>query len=139
MYHAANTGDEGYLASLSRNLILPEPEEWFGDVFDEETAAVLAEDYKTISEVDIVEVFTSIAKQGQEDIKVVMVASKEEATDLQIIAVQKMENPVTIYSVYFLKPGETRGMQLWSFAYADNAFRLIGKLTPLEEEQDASE
>jgi hypothetical protein len=138
IYKAATDGDGAALESLCGVLVLPDADAWFLRVFGPEKGATLATDYRERSLALVPEagkLFSSVAAKRQSQIHVDRFTdpNDERATGLQKDALAAMREPTALYSVRFVKPGETHGMHLWSFVHTDGAFRLVGKMRPAQD------
>jgi hypothetical protein len=138
MLHATVINDQRQLLLMCQALIIPKPMEWFQDVFGKETGTKLAETY----EKDMKDFGPSLARlflnlNDPKNLQVV-VTRIESLEDPQIklaqtYVLEAMRKPVTLYSVVIKKDGSTSTIGLWSFVYADNNFRLAGKMLTLQE------
>lgn len=133
---AVKADDKTKGESLLKALALPNPDKWFVETFGDETGKKLAEDYnKNVSTLadELGKMFAQAIKKEQTEITVLKIekADDENATGAQKDALKAMKKPVVLYTVKLIKKGEERGISLWSLAYVDNGFRLIGKLRGL--------
>lgn len=131
---AADGGDVGAVSTACVALALPDPEEWFAEVFGEEAGGNLASDYDEQAKsmgADLSELFADAVAEGRVEVRVTKIGSADDAnaTGGQRKALEAMARPVALYSVRLVKPGETSGMHIWSFVYVDGAFRLAGKMS----------
>lgn len=133
-----DAGDAGASAAI-KDLLLPEPEKWFTATFGELLGKPAAEEYARIVNAAEKE-FTGLAKVAKDRGYKVVAASKiddpksEQATGGQKAALEAMKQKVALYTVKLGKPepvdGKTGigGISIWSFAFVDGKFRLVGKM-----------
>jgi hypothetical protein len=138
IYQAMRGGDQPKVEQMVRALALPGHEAWFRRVFGEEKGAAAAGEYSGVQgkfERDLVRLFVRVAAEGRSDIQVLRFekAGSAEAVGRQNAALADMKNPIPLYSVRFVKPGEARGIHVYSFVYADGAFRLVGRMGALRQ------
>jgi len=136
LYRATKDGDKKKGAELAKALSLPKHEAWFQEIFGEEKGTKLAADYgKQLPKLegDIGQLFAKAVKAEQSEFQVLRFekAPDPKAVGAQNDALAAMKKPVPLYSVRFVKPGEKLGVHIYSFAYADGGFRLVGKLQGL--------
>jgi hypothetical protein len=130
-YSAAKSGDSKLAASVE-SFILPGHEAWLKKTFGDEMGAAWAKKYSdmlpTFKE-ELAKLFDKVAKGDQSGITVYYLTNAEDpnATGSQKDAMKAMKEKSAIYTVKFIKPGEDAGMSVWSWAYVDGGFRLIGK------------
>jgi hypothetical protein len=134
IYEAARAGDEAKADTLIRALVLPRYEAWFKRVFGDAKGSAIAAEYADLQrrfQPDLIRLFQRVVADGRSDIQVLRFdrPGSPEAVGLQNQALAAMQNPQPLYSVRFIKPGEQRGMHVYSFAYADGAFRLVGRMS----------
>jgi len=130
---AQKSGDTAKFKSLVKDLELPAAEGWFKNVFGDDKGAKAAAQYKSQTSAlqqDLEKLFAKIVSDGQTEIKITRLekADDPQATGNQKDVIAAMKNPVPIYSVRFVKPGETLGMHLYNYVYVDGTFRLAGKM-----------
>ena len=134
---ASKANEKNKLAGLIKDLHLPKHEAWFKQTFGDETGAKLATEYgdllKKFDE-EVTKFFADVVKEGKSDVsvRVLKSADDKEATGLQKDALVAMKQKVTLYTVELKKPGEKAGTTLWSFVYAENGFRLAGKMRAIK-------
>lgn len=132
---AAKAKDEKKLQALVKSLVLPQPEEWFAGVFGPRKSKTLAREYAALVQNlnGLEKLFQEMIAKGQTDVRVTVLEKIDDpaATGLQRQALASMAKPVPLYSVRMVKPGERYGMHLWSFAYVDGRFRIVGKMRSL--------
>jgi hypothetical protein len=130
---AQKSGDKDKFDGFVKSLELPDADAWFKKVFGDEKGSSVAAQYKTNSTAlkqDLSRLFGKIVADGQTEIKVTRLEKADDplATGNQKDVLAAMKNPVPIYSVRFVKPGETLGMHLYNYVYVDGTFRLAGKM-----------
>ena len=130
---AQKSGDKDKFDSLLKGLELPDPDAWFKNVFGDDKGSKVAAQYKSNTDLlqqDLARLFTKIVSEGQTEIRITRLekADDPQATGNQRDVLSAMKNPVPIYSARFVKPGETLGMHLYNYVYADGTFRAVGKL-----------
>ncbi len=118
-------------------LLIPNHKAWFKHVFGEEMGSKLGDDYDKAAESigQLTSLFKGVHESGKTVVDVISVdnASSTLATGLQVSALKAMKNPVKLYSVKFVEPGELAGMKLWSFVFVDGGWRLASKMKPLRD------
>jgi hypothetical protein len=135
---AVKTGDskqvEGPL--LDMGMVPDKAEAWFKSTFGDEKGAVLFKEweeeiFKNLPK--MVRPFKEANKDGKTEIKVIKIEKgSKEGTGLQTAALEAMKKPQPLYTVKLLKPGETAGLSLWSFAFIDGKFRMLGKMSKVK-------
>lgn len=130
---AQKSGEKDKFDSLLKSLELPDAEPWFKKVFGDDKGASVAAQYKSNTSAlqqDLARLFTKIVNDGQTEIRINRFekADDPQATGNQKDVLAAMKNPVPIYSARFVKPGETLGMHLYNYVYADGTFRAVGKM-----------
>ncbi len=121
------------LATLIKDMRLPNHEAWFKKTFGDEKGGKLATEYadslKKFDE-EITKFFAGAVKDGKTQVSVMVIKSPDDkdATGLQKDALSAMKEKATLYTVRLTKPGEESGTTLWSFVYVDGGFRLAGKM-----------
>jgi hypothetical protein len=123
--------------ALIAELELPDPVSWFTSTFGTEDGASVAQEYFKFSGSfvdEIMAVFSEVVSEGRTRIRVTVVDKPQsyDATGLQAAALVAALHPLRLYSVRFLEKGEKHGYHLWSFAYVDGGFRLLGKMGALK-------
>jgi hypothetical protein len=123
--------------SVLKSLHLPGDEAaqtaFFKRVWGDDAGARLAAEYKQHEPemLFLQKLFFRLAKEGA----VVLEVHKAEKADDQEIngyeaeGLSAMKQPIPLYSARLGKKGQQHGAYLWSFAYVDGGFRLIGRLT----------
>jgi hypothetical protein len=130
---AQKSSDKGKFDDFVKSLELPDADAWFKKVFGDDKGSSVAAQYKTNSsglKQDLARLFGKIVTDGQTEINVTRLEKADDslATGNQKDVLAAMKNPVPIYSVRFVKPGETLGMHLYNYVYVDGTFRLAGKM-----------
>lgn len=133
IYEAQKSGDKDKLSRLLKSLELPDAEAWFKKVFGADVGAKVAAQHKTISGSiisDLERIFAKVVTDGQSEIRITRLekADDSNANGNQKDVLAAMKEPVPIYSVRFVKPGETLGMHLYNYVYVDGTFRVAGKM-----------
>ena len=118
---------------LIKSLLIPNHRTWFKKVFGDSIGMKLDNDYSAdlnAAEKDLADLYVQILNDRQTDIRVIKFdkAGDPSLTPLQKQALLAMKNPVPLYSVRFVKPGEKDGLHVWSFVHVDGSFRLAGKM-----------
>jgi hypothetical protein len=130
---AQKSGDKEKLNTLIKSLQMPDADAWFKKVFGDDKGPAVAAQYKSNTaplDQDLGRLFTKIVSDGQTEIKVIRLEKPDDpqATGNQKDVLSAMKNPVPLYSVRFVKPGESLGMHLYNYVYVDGTFRLAGKM-----------
>ena len=124
------------IQAQTERLLIPNQHKWFQHVFGDALGATLAAEYEQLTEkIDtLASFFESANAKGQDVIDVISLTSADSplAKGLQKTAIGAMKNPVKLYTVKFVKPGQTLGMSLWSFAFVDGHWRLVGKMRAID-------
>ena len=133
IYDAQKSGDKDKLSRLLKSLELPDADTWFKKVFGADVGARVAAQHKTISgsiNSDLERIFAKVVNDGQSEIRITRLekADDSNANGNQKDVLAAMNDPVPIYSVSFVKPGETAGMHLYNYVYVDGTFRVAGKM-----------
>ena len=78
----------------------------------------------------LVRPFKQAGTEGRTEVKAIKIANANDAnaTGLQKAALSAMKAPVPLYTVKLVKPGETSGTSLWSFAYIDGSYVFLGEM-----------
>jgi hypothetical protein len=125
--------DQRQLLARFNSLYMPEPEAWFIKTFGEKKAPPLIAEYK--KNINQFHAKLALVFLNLPDPKDLMVkVSKVEDTDdpsikaFQRLALDEMENPVTLYTVRIHRPGTTAKIEVWSIVWADGAFRMAGQM-----------
>lgn len=121
------------LPAQLRDLVLPNHQNWFRQVFGGQTGAVLAQEYGRrvpTFEIDLHKLFAAMVREGKTEVRVNRIDRIGDplATGLQNKLLAAMRQTVPLYSVRMAKPAEKRSTHLWSFVYVDGGFRLVGKM-----------
>jgi hypothetical protein len=130
---ALKDGKRDVAASLIKSMVLPKHEAWFvrtfGDEKGKELAGLYAKQAETLEQ-QITKLFEDQLKQNRTNVKAYKLESADDdnATGLQRQALAAMKEKTPLYGVRMVEPGKELGMHLWSFAYVDGGFRLVGKL-----------
>ncbi len=76
-----------------------------------------------------------LANQGATNVEVMKFEKPDdpEENTYESEALRAMKKPVPLYSARITKPGHHLGTHIWSFAYIDGGFRLVGRLTHLKD------
>lgn len=130
-YAAAEKKDEGELKRIAEGLKLPQPDVWFASQFGDEKGAKIASSYMDMNvDTAFPGLILQIAGKGQSNVQVTAIAGKDDpnAVGNQKDALTEMKNPLTLYSVRFIKPGDEKGFHLYSLAVIDGQVRFLGKM-----------
>lgn len=127
-----NTSDQARLKALIKTFAVPGHEAWMKKTFGNDIGAERAKNYGEMlpsMEKGVMGFIEAAHKENQTAVTVVHLTdpADPEAKGAQSEALKSMKAPVALYTVYFKVPGEPDGKSLWSFVYADGAFRLMGK------------
>jgi hypothetical protein len=130
---ATKAGDKTKVSTLVKSLEISDYEAWFNKTFGSEKGAKLSADYRSHLndfETSATELFIKMVAEDKTEVRVSRFdkAGNSQATGAQNQALGVMKEPVPLYSVRMVRPGEDAGMHLWSFIYADGSFRFVGKL-----------
>jgi hypothetical protein len=129
---AVKAGESDKATAMAKAMILPNHEAWFKKTFGDDMGGKLAEDYTKMGptlETALPKLLAARIKDGRTFASAVKIESADdkEATGAQRKAIESMKEKVPLYTVRLGKaPGES-GFTLWSFAFVDGQFRLIGK------------
>ncbi|MGZ8843933.1 MAG: hypothetical protein ACXW18_09750 [Pyrinomonadaceae bacterium] len=133
IYEAQKSGDKDKMSRLMKSLELPDADAWFKKVFGADVGARVAAQHKTISgslNSDLERIFAKVVNDGQSEIRITRLEKADDpnANGNQRDVLAAMKEPVPLYSVRFVKPGETAGMHLYNYVYVDGTFRVAGKM-----------
>jgi hypothetical protein len=110
---------------------------WFASTFGPDLGPKVGKEWEE-------EVFANLPKlirpfkealgEGKTEVSVKRItsATDAEATGKQMAALVKMVKPVSLYTVKLMKPGETSGSSLWSFAYVNGSPFFLGELSAVK-------
>ncbi|KAF0244809.1 MAG: hypothetical protein FD180_2180 [Planctomycetota bacterium] len=135
--------DRSKLDGLILRIDLPDPGNWYRSTFREPYGSALADSHvirhKHYAE-GILQAFTLLASHGMTEIHVRRIESEADpqATELQRRAFRAMTTPIPLFTVDFSKPGKQEGESMWSWAFVDLEFRLIGPLGTLKAMPEAT-
>lgn len=141
LYALAKAGDKDKLTAAARDLLLPDPSAWATKTFSDAVANRVADELAMMSKnpddfaAEIAKLFADRAEKGQGEITVYRLekAEDEHATGAQKRVLSAMKTPTALYTLNMKAPGDEAGFSVWSFVYADNGFRLVGKLKSIRE------
>ncbi len=116
------------------------PDGWFEKQFGGKTGEKLTLEYAEFVK-DIVrlpQLIRAHRGKGQTEVKVAVTvkAIDRDATGLQNAALQQMKQPVPLYTLRMVKPGEEKGFSLASFVRVDGKFCFAGKMSALNTKPD---
>lgn len=134
---AAKKGDTKQLRAIAAGLKLPDPAKWFVDQFGEDKGKSLQSDYKhRVFEERLPRFFRQMVEDGSTEVLVTCVDHSKDKDGRwgQRKAISTMANPLKLYSVRFVHPGDSKGFYVSSFAFVDGAMRCIGRLGVFSEE-----
>lgn len=130
------------LARITKDLSLPDPKGFYTRTFGAEHADALVAELASENSTR----FADDAPKGMRDLyDHGYVAATghcfdkpdDAATGYQNVALRAMKQPAPLCTMRFSKPGEPDGdFTLWSFAYVDGAWRMIGKTKALAPKSD---
>lgn len=131
---AAKAGEKDKVEKLCGDLVLPDPAKWFTEVFGEAAGKKLAEEYAALPKPEIAKMFLKAAEAGRTEVRILKIekADDKNATGLQQDAIKAMTKPVALYTAKLVEPGKEAGLSVWSFVWADGAFRLAGKMKAIK-------
>lgn len=128
MLREAKFGDRQFAEQLCNDLIIPNYESWFEDIFGPINGGRLAADYamilkKTMREGTLLDL-DKLADRSKDGISVLRLVDPEDfnATGGQKKVLTAMKKPIPLYSV------RLGGLHIWSFVFVDGNFRLAGKM-----------
>jgi hypothetical protein len=121
---------------LIKGFALPDAKKFFTTTWGDEKGGALADKYEKVAASmpnQMFKMFQSQLDQNRTNVKAYKVEKPDdhEATGSQKEAITAMKTKTPLYGVRMIAPGHEMGMHLWSFAYVDGGFRLIGK-TPMK-------
>ena len=133
---AAKVGDDDRLASVTGDLTLPRAHDWYASTFGADHADALVAELASEGGARFGEEapagFKDLVAHARTEVAVVRTDTPcDEATGYQNIALRSMKRPVALYLARFTRPDGSGSFTLWSFAYVDGAFRMIGKTKAL--------
>lgn len=115
------------------------PSDWFDQQFDSATAAKLKSEYAPFANSigQLGKLMSAKRNAGLTEIRVSVhqKAIDRKATGLQNAVLQRMKNPVPLYSMRMIKPGDENGFSLLSFVEVGGKFRFAGKMQALSPKQ----
>jgi hypothetical protein len=135
MLAAVGSGDAEKVEPLLLGMAMTpdDAKTWFSSHFGAELGAKLASEWE--SEIfanlpKLIRPFKEAHSEGKTEVKVTrhVNAGDASATGLQKAALEKMVKPTALYTVHLVKPGESSGTSLWSFAIEGGQLRLLGKM-----------
>ena len=138
---ASRAGDMDRLAQLTKDMSLPDPKGFYSKTFGPEHADALVAELASENSTH----FADDAPKGMKDlydhgytsaVAACFAKADDFATGYQNVALGAMKQPITLCRAIFTKDGETDGFTLWSFAYVDGAWRMIGKTKALAPKSD---
>lgn len=129
---AAKAGDHDRLAALTEDLTLPDARAFYARTFGPEHAdalvAELASEGGARFGEDAPAGFADLVAHGRTEVTVVRSdRPSDQATGYQNVALRAMKRPTPLYLARFTRADGSGSFTLWSFAYVDGAFRMIGK------------
>ncbi len=133
---AVQTGDSQKAEDPVIDLLtLPaKADEWFTRTFDPKLAPALSAEwnesvFKKLG--DMIPAFKAANKSGQTEVRVTFVCKEvpDGATALQKAAFAAMTEPAVLYTVNLVRPGESTGITVGSFAVVASHLALVGKMT----------
>ncbi len=140
---AAKAGDADRLAKVTKDLTLPDPKGFYTRTFGADHAdalvAELASEHSTRFGDDAPVGMKDLVAHGFTSVTGSCFTQADDlATGYQNVALRTMKQPVMLCTARFSKPDDPeRGdFTLWSFAYVDGAWRMIGKTKALAPKAD---
>jgi hypothetical protein len=131
---SAARNDDARLTGIVQAMALPQPEAWFTKVFEGGAAARLAKEYQEMLAKDFLkqgrELLLDLCKKERTQVTITAIqdANDTHANGSQVEAFKAMKAPVPLYTARFIKAGESAGTALWSFVWAEDGWRLVGKM-----------
>jgi hypothetical protein len=134
---AQRAGDQNAINARLQGLILPDHDAWFRKTFGEAQGAKVAAGYAQRMpqfEEAMRKILAERIQKNQVDVRVTRFerANDPVAVGHQKRALELMKQPVPLYSVRMVAPGQPAGFHLYSFAYIDGGWRLLGDMRTLE-------
>jgi hypothetical protein len=128
---ALQTNDAAQAHTLTHNMILPDYQTWFPQVFGPELGAHIAKFYeKALPDFDaiVADAISRFVGAGPVEITVTRFQPSElpEKETYAAKVIKAMQNPVPIYTVGINKPGEAAGSVPGFFAFVQGSFRYVG-------------
>jgi hypothetical protein len=129
--------DKGAREELTGNVAPETVTAWFGDTFGDSTGGALAQEWRsTVYDRldDAVSALRAEVRSGKTEVsaKGSDRAGSADATGLQRAALGAMKKQEALYTLQLVRPGETTGFALWSFAYIDHHMVLVGKMSKVK-------
>ena len=135
LFQLARAKDAGGLKRAASQMLLPEDTRWFHETFGGDAGASLHKDYAAGRPPagEFARLLVELAAVGQDEIIASRYSASTDpgATGAQARALAAMKRATPLYSVRFLRPGETHGIHLWSFIRLNDAWRFVGKMKSL--------
>ena len=130
---AAKGGNSAKVSAITKNWVLPESEAWFKKTFGDAKGTALQAEYAPMAatfEQALGQILKQRVDKNQMVVTVFKIESAEDrnATGAQAKAIAAMVNKTPLYTVKMEEEAGKPGFSLWSWAYVDGQFRLIGKL-----------
>lgn len=120
---------------------------WFKRVFGDDAGGRLAAEYEQHEPElpNLQRLFARLSKEGAVVLEVHKAENKDDpdVNGYEAEGLAARKEPIALYSARLGKKGQRYGTYLWSFAYVDGGFRLIGRLTrakdvpPADKDTDA--
>jgi hypothetical protein len=140
---AARAGDTARLAKVTKDLSLPDPKGFYTRTFGPEHADALVDELASENSTR----FGDDAPVGMKDLVdhgylavtgSCFTKADDAATGYQNVALRAMKQPLMLCTARFSKPDDPDhgDFTLWSFAYVDGAWRMIGKTKALAPKAD---
>jgi TonB family protein len=117
-------------STMARDLILPDHQTWFPQVFGPEIGSRMEKQYEeSLPQLDAKfnEQMRLYVKEGMTDISVTRLESADQPSkdSYTIRAMQAMQNPVPVYSVAMASPGGTSWIFPGSFVFVQGGYRYL--------------
>jgi hypothetical protein len=135
---AVRDGNQSRVERIAKSWKLAQPKPFFEKTFGPELAPALAAEHTDTVGGFEKDVFKGLTKIIVGDGKTKARVSRhtdpddETARGYQVRALKKMKTPVALYTLRLTTPEKESGFSLWSFAYVDGGFRLIGKMKQVD-------
>ena len=141
---AARAGDADRLAKVTKDLSLPDPKGFYTKTFGADHAGALVAELASENSTK----FGDDAPIGMKDlfdhgytsvVSECFTKADDRATGYQNVALRAMKEPTMLCTARFSKADDTahdHDFTLWSFAYVDGAWRMIGKTKALAPKAD---
>ena len=130
---AVEDGKDKQASAISASLELPDAAAFFSKTFGDEIGARLTAEYEPqrgnfAKLPKLMEIQRSGRGRTVISVERYTDAADGAVTGVQKLALEAMVAPTALYSLRMTEPGKTSGFHLYSFAYVDGGFRMLGKM-----------